>query len=329
MRKITKNEFVALLDKYLKGEATPEELEFLIAYYNVFDIRSDVSNTLNNKQLQELEFQIKLGVDQQIQQISKQHKTITVRQRIISGIAVAAVTIAVILLAVNQLNEKHNVDSAHKLNATVAQKSNFMELPDGSIVILEPGSRLDYSPFFLDTTRDVYLTGQAYFDVKQFPKKPFIVHTGKLTTTVLGTAFNIKALSGDSNIVVTVTRGKVKLSNEHKTFAVLTRDQQLVYYKNTDTTSQEKVAAEKSITWMQGDLFLDNVTVQNAAVIIGERYGVYIEIIDEQLKGQRFTTSLNKDDSLETIIKSIAQFNSASYKIDKEKKHVTIRMDNR
>jgi len=330
MKKITEKEFIILLDRCMRGEATPEEQEFLQAYYNAFDVRPDILNSLDHNQLQVLESRIKEEVDRGMPELPVQKGKTNVRWLIVSRIAVAAVTIAVVFQVVRWVNTRRQEGPAAAGSVIVSsEKSNTIELPDGSVVTLEPGSRLNYSPSFPGTSRDVYLVGQAYFDVKQVLQKPFIVHTGKLITTVLGTAFNIKALSGDSNIVVTVTRGKVKLSNEHKTFAVLTRGEQVVYDKSADTASMEKVVAEKATFWMQGDLFLDNITVQNAAIIIGDRYGVTVEVVDDQLKSQHFSTILNKDDSLEAIIKSIARFNNASYRIDTNKKHVMIRMDNR
>ena len=87
----------------------------------------------------------------------------------------------------------------------------FINLPDGSSVILNENSRVELSKNFgSNGLREVYLYGEAYFDVTHDLKKPFIVYTGKVKTTVLGTAFNIKESSLSQTVTVTVTRGKVK-----------------------------------------------------------------------------------------------------------------------
>lgn len=71
-----------------------------------------------------------------------------------------------------------------------------MRLPDGSTVLLNEGSELSYSTSFGKQAREVTLTGEGYFDVQHNLSKPFKVLTGNVTTTVLGTAFNIKAYPG-------------------------------------------------------------------------------------------------------------------------------------
>jgi len=75
--------------------------------------------------------------------------------------------------------------------------NRYITLPDGSTVILHAGSKLDYPVSFNGNTREVNLIGEGYFDVQHDPARPFIIHTGHLKTTVLGTAFNIKANAGE------------------------------------------------------------------------------------------------------------------------------------
>lgn len=80
--------------------------------------------------------------------------------------------------------------------AGVINKSKFIHLPDGSTVLLNEGSKLDFGNDFNTGSRQVVLTGEAYFDIKHDERRPFVVHTGKVYTTVLGTAFNIRAWPG-------------------------------------------------------------------------------------------------------------------------------------
>src|SRR5690606_2859673 len=109
------------------------------------------------------------------------------------------------------------IQSPHRENKMVINSVNsnehrLLHLPDGSTVIVGVGSKLNYpSSFDSLRTREVYLEGQAYFDIRHNPQKPFIIHTGKVATTVLGTSFNIKAWPEDQDITVTVTRGKVRV----------------------------------------------------------------------------------------------------------------------
>lgn len=105
-------------------------------------------------------------------------------------------------------------DMEHAITAMRERKS--VRLPDGTGVQLEQGSVLDYPRQFKGKTRDVYLKGEAFFDVKK-DDVPFIVHTRFVETTVLGTSFNVDASSANEARVVVVT-GKVKVAvpNEGK-----------------------------------------------------------------------------------------------------------------
>lgn len=71
-----------------------------------------------------------------------------------------------------------------------------LTLPDGTTVVLQANSRLRYPEKFTGNTREITLSGEAYFDVAHDAQKPFIIHTGKIRTTVLGTAFKISAMPG-------------------------------------------------------------------------------------------------------------------------------------
>lgn len=90
-------------------------------------------------------------------------------------------------------------------------------LPDGSKVKLAKGSELVYGYHFGDSTREVYLKGEAFFDVVKDAERPFLVRTQKLTTRVLGTSFNITAYDKDPDIQVAVRTGKVTVFKQGET----------------------------------------------------------------------------------------------------------------
>jgi transmembrane sensor len=84
-------------------------------------------------------------------------------------------------------------------------------LPDGSTVVLNAGSRIEYDPAFNGITREVTLYGEAYFDVVKQTNRPFIVHAGGINIKVLGTAFNVKSYPGDQSVETTLIRGLVQI----------------------------------------------------------------------------------------------------------------------
>ena len=200
------------------------------------------------------------------------------------------------------------------------QKENrVIFLPDGSTVFLSPGSRLNYpSTFDGLKKREVYLQGQAYFDIKHNATRPFVVHTGKVETTVLGTAFNIKAKQDEKDITVTVTRGKVRVSDPHKTLGVITPQQQIRYNTEKETATLSRVKNNSFLDWKNQDLFIDNLTLTEAAKLLEEQYKIKIIIKDSSIMEQRFTATFPKNEKLEEAVKSISEFNGLSYSIDRE-----------
>jgi len=88
---------------------------------------------------------------------------------------------------------------------------SFMELPDGSKLWLNAGSKVVFSNNFSAGKRELTLSGEAFFDVKHDELHPFIIHTGRLEVRVLGTSLNVRAYPGDSTIETTLIKGKVEV----------------------------------------------------------------------------------------------------------------------
>jgi ferric-dicitrate binding protein FerR (iron transport regulator) len=172
-----------------------------------------------------------------------------------------------------------------------------ISLPDGTMVTLNDGSKLDYPQVFNQSSRDVYLTGEAYFDVKHDAHKPFLVHTGKYITRVLGTAFNIRAYDGDTRVSVTVTRGKVQVQSDSskKTLGILSAGDQLVIDKTSSEASYTKADIGKVTEWKANDMIFDNATVDEAVIALGNRYGVTFLFEHEALRTCRFTANFAGD----------------------------------
>ncbi len=240
-----------------------------------------------------------------------------------SMVAVAAVITAFLILF-NVWPYLEQEFSSPKLVALKMPKDSKQQitLSDGSRVWINSGAELKYAEQFTGNTREVYLTGEAYFDIKHDPGHPFIVHTGKLTTTVLGTAFNIKTDAASNQIRVTVTRGKVRVSNGKLTLGLLVPDQQIVYNATDQTYKQFKVDAVKLINWLPNDLFFDDATFGEVAKILEERFNVKIEFANEQIKNCRFSGTAMKNREIEEILDVICKFNNSNYK--RERNTITI-----
>jgi transmembrane sensor len=128
-----------------------------------------------------------------------------------------------------------------------------VKLPDGSLITLEPNSKLAYPPRFNGNTREVNLTGEAYFEVKPNHEKPFIVHTPYVIATVLGTSFNVEAyLNGIARVVVTTGRVKVQTVNaSNELQAVIINANQSVAYNIEINEIEKRNTPEEAVYYKQ------------------------------------------------------------------------------
>jgi ferric-dicitrate binding protein FerR (iron transport regulator) len=226
------------------------------------------------------------------------------------------------LLMINRPNQQSNLakvkpqpNSMESVVERTLDEHKKVTLPDGSTVILNNNSTITYQKDFKGTQREVILKGEGYFDIKHNDHKAFIVHTGKLRTTVLGTAFNIKAYDLDKDIEVTVTRGKVSVLNDQSVLGIITPNQQIVYNKDIKKSGLTKVVAKSIVQWQENDIFFDDVTMEEAAQLLSKRFSTGISFSNEKAKKCKFTATFLKGESLEEILKVICPYNNAQYQI--------------
>jgi transmembrane sensor len=216
---------------------------------------------------------------------------------------VAAAIIACLLLGGWYLVTQTKVLET-QVNKKLVQNSGHRQylLPDGTKVTVNIGSVLQYPPVFSDSLREVVLSGEGYFEVAHDPHKPFIVRTGKYTTRVLGTVFNIKAYPESEAIAVTVEEGKVQVNEGHKQIAILTPNNQLVVNKHDGKFNQVKVNAIAITEWKNEDIVFQNISLGDAAFFLEKRFGVQIKFTSEIAKACVFTGTYTSSDGLDQII---------------------------
>ncbi|MEO6843589.1 MAG: FecR domain-containing protein [Ginsengibacter sp.] len=338
-----KNYFIKLLRNYQQKNLTKEELQFLESYYDLFENEPDILDTLSIEEKSEFKNELKANIDRSI--LKEEHsfsKIVSISRRFIKPAAAAAIFIGIALgvffyyhsmpgtsgnvyVAPASLSSKSKLPEEEA--AVVRKKENrVIFLPDGSEVILSPRSKLNYpSSFDGMGKREVFLDGQAFFDIKHNTSRRFIVHTGNLETIVLGTAFNIKAIHQEKEITVTVTRGKVKVQDEHKVLGTITPNQQITYNKEKITSVTKVVDGNSYLDWKNEDLFIDNLTLSEAAKILEDKFKIKIIINDSSIREQRFTATFPKDEKLDQALKSISIFNGIGFTYNKDSSGVTIK----
>lgn len=232
------------------------------------------------------------------------------------GYAASVVLISAISYFVLKPVTKPSIAAKSKTGETAEKtgEHKWIKLPDGTSVQLNSDSRLVYNQDFKGKKkREVTLYGEAFFDVVHDAAHPFIIHTGKITTTVLGTAFNISAYDHQKAVTVTVTRGRVMVQRADKTLAVLTPNQQLSWKIGQEYQSKQTVNAEKFTAWKSQDLIMDDITLLQASELIAKRYGIEVLFKSDKVKTCRFTAAFLNRNNISQVTEVLSAITGASF----------------
>jgi ferric-dicitrate binding protein FerR (iron transport regulator) len=163
---------------------------------------------------------------------------------------------------------------------TVKGEKRTVLLPDGTVVTLNAESRLRYGENFGKAPkREIYLEGEAFLEVAKNPHLPFQIHTGPITTTVLGTSFNIQAFDKEE-ITISVVSGKVKVAGKNdplQTVAYLSPGE-AAYIKKDSILGIRKFDYPQVLSWKEGTLYFKNARFSDIITTLERWYGVEIRV---------------------------------------------------
>ncbi|MBD8487309.1 DUF4974 domain-containing protein [Echinicola sp. CAU 1574] len=198
------------------------------------------------------------------------------------------------------------------------QKSRFI-LPDGSKIFLNAQSTLKYSKDF-KTNRNIVLEGEAYFEVFPDKEHPFRVSSKELTTTALGTAFNIKAFKNSPEIEVVLTHGKIKVEAGKSDFEeVLFPGQGVISESGDGNFRKEQMDVEKVIYWKDGILYFSDTHFEEVLKTLERWYDVKISVTGNYDKDFLCSGTFDKNEYLNNVLDILGHSIGFEYKIDKKK----------
>jgi len=195
-------------------------------------------------------------------------------------------------------------------NVNTSNKPVTITLPDGSVIELASNSRVSYSNGFDSfSTRDIYLSGQAFFKVTKNPGRPFRVFANEIMTKVLGTSFTVRSFEKDATIQVTVRTGRVSVysqaaANTKETVTpnkldgiIVTPNQQLVYQKSEQKF--QKILVESPLIIVQPaidrSMVYEDTPVEKVFDQLSKYYGINILYDNELLKKCTVTADLTNE----------------------------------
>lgn len=347
---MSQEQFWILLSKKIAGEATAQELaaleqlmqqhpEWQYAAQNLSDLWTSSQSTANTADeedayllhVQRMKEQSVGFDDNVLYAYPAATKTNTSHfaayRKIYISIAVAASVIVAVFVFSSQLKPANKLIAVKEPNEITTNNGSRtkVQLPDGSVVWLNAGSKIKYDENFGNKTRDVILSGEAFFDVVKNKEKPFIIHTPNIDIKVLGTSFNVKAYPKDATTETSLIRGliEVTIKNRSNNKIILTPNEKLVVEnnpagnrENSSTGKPEPVisinpikpnrtdSTINEIQWVQNRLVFDDEPLQEIALKMERWYNVRIEIKDDDLLYKRISGSFvneNIDQAMEAL----------------------------
>ncbi len=194
-------------------------------------------------------------------------------------------------------------------------ESGKVQLADGTVIWLNACSSLQYPAVFSNEKREVYLEGEAYFDVEHSKRRPFIVNTGDASIHVLGTSFNASAYQ-DEDIVVSLDEGLIHFvvssPVSHKNIA-MSPGEQLVYDPDHSSYLLGRKDTGKASLWRSGILVFEDKTLQSIVRRLERRYGVDIKVANKKLLSIRYSGTFENED-METILQVLSEVTPMGYK---------------
>ncbi|MBL7965949.1 MAG: FecR domain-containing protein [Prolixibacteraceae bacterium] len=214
---------------------------------------------------------------------------------------------------------RQNVDNDETVMNTVIVpygKRAQITLADNSKIWLNSGSKLIYPARFASDKREVYLEGEAIFEVSHNKKHPFIVITSGLDVKVLGTVFNVSSYRDDQTTSTILESGSVELS--YKSNSVFGRSKELmvpgmlaIYDPQNGNVSQSKVNTRHYTSWREGYFVFEKQPLGGILKKISRYYNVSVRLSDEELGKETFSGNLDLKNSPDQVLKIIAELINA------------------
>jgi len=297
-----------LLERYLHGECTDEELSRVYAWYDAFEEEDDLLSHLAANDKEELKKVLleRIKADMDIDAVNEDSQPRRLRfpkSNIFYFISIAAVLIMALGILIYIQNRSAGktpqwVDKIIVRNTGLTYAKQI--LPDGSTVWLSPGSVMQYPKVFDKDKRDILMIGEAFFEVTKNPAQPFTIYSDKIATRVWGTSFKVNASENSPMSQVAVLTGKVSVSmqpsymqstknffgaDDRSNEVMLLPNQQAIYSK-ADGSLQKTVLADKAVIlpWKRENASFNNDPLKKVIGVLNKTFDVHIVAADANIE---------------------------------------------
>ncbi len=347
------NDIYEIIGRILNGEASAEDQEKL-----------DKWVAASGKNLAEFDFLIKTWEQTKIQykapnrevvfknilaEIDDQHEkaisgkkknTVTTRQLhktnhryfLVSKIAAGLIILLSFIFVIHYFGDnKENISTIQYVTkANGAGQKSKVYLPDGSIVWLNSESEISYPDTFPDNTRIVKLKGEAFFKITPNAFKPFTVITGRVSTTALGTSFDIRAFKDDQDIRIALATGKVKVnfsSKQANKEVILMPNQGISYNLSKNKITKSQINPKETFSWKDGIIYFNDASLNEVVKTLSRWYGVEFIIMNKDNQPWSYTGEFDNA-YLQNVLESISFTKNFDFKLDNKKVTINFNPEN-
>jgi transmembrane sensor len=232
------------------------------------------------------------------------------------------------------MSKKSNADDS-KMNEVVIPygKKSQLLLEDGTKVWLNAGSRMAFPTKFSGKRREVFLEGEAYFEVAHNKNLPFLVNTGEIAIKVLGTKFNLSAYKTDKLVETILIEGKVAVSKRSvirfmKSETILTPNQKASYNKESQIISiKNEPDVELSIAWTEGWFKFSQQRLNDVLNKLQRYYNIKFEFDSAFSTADLITGKLDLKESIGQVMTALADVANIQYRVDGDKIYIEKKMN--
>ncbi|GHE45881.1 FecR family protein [Sphingobacterium griseoflavum] len=319
-----------LIDQFHAGDISSEGKKELMEYYNrmqgLTDWDEDLMGDFSETKTRIFENLTPTLAD------TKKSRTLRLNPMWLRAVAVLAVVVAV---SFYMLFDTFNAPKLVAITSGKAMKE--VALPDGSKITLNINSKLTYPAEFAEDERVVEFEGEGFFEISSNAKRPFIVKAADMQVKVLGTSFNLKAYAEDAFFETSLIKGKVEIYTTKEQHKLTTLMPNQKFSINKDVLQRASLPDVKStievnamqfidegktapvdVAWREGKFAFASMTLEDIAKEIYRRYGVGIEVDNQELAKTRYSGTFTTE-SIQEVLAALSLVKPFSYRKEGEK----------
>lgn len=316
------NKVTGLLNKFRIGEISPAEFQELKSGMNDISdkefkgmIHSEWDNYSNYEPLPEEKIE---RLYSSLHIIGEDVKPRFTLKRYWMQIAASLLFIIAGGLTVLTYMQRQEINTLAEQNVVIRSGDygkSLVTLPDGTIVHLNAKSSLTYSQDFGRIDRKVELSGEGFFEVKKDTEKKFIVGTGYIDVTVLGTKFNVYAYEDKEMVEMSLVEGSVNITTELPPYRSINvkPNEKVTYNKITGELKHEQTSNKIETAWMNKELVFRSEPLKNVFDCLSRKFAVTFNVDDERLLNDIYTGTF-EDENIESIMKVLKIHYNFEYK---------------